>query len=80
VTLRGAVATFEEKREAQRATERVDGVQGVRNELAVTLRTRHLEVEVSPRDPKVVDVDGPVGKDVRKAKRAAADHPLLDDY
>jgi len=80
VTLRGEVATFQEKTEAERATERVDGVHAVTNELAVRLRTKHVEVEVRPRHPKAVEVDAPVRRALRKAKRAVADHPLLDDY
>ena len=80
VTLRGEVATFQERKEAGRATERIDGVRAVTNELSVDVRTKHVQVEVSRRDPKAVELDGPVRRVLRKAKRAVADHPLLDDY
>jgi osmotically-inducible protein OsmY len=41
VTLRGTVASFREKREAQRAAERVYGVTSVRNELEVRIVDEH---------------------------------------
>ena len=41
VTLRGTVGTFREKREAQKATERVLGVQHVNNDLKVRILTGH---------------------------------------
>ena len=41
VTLRGTVASFRQKREAQRAAERAYGVDSVRNELDVRIVDEH---------------------------------------
>src|SRR5512133_3900871 len=41
VTLRGTVGSFRQKREAQKATERVYGVTSVRNELKVRILDEH---------------------------------------
>jgi osmotically-inducible protein OsmY len=49
VTLRGTVASFRQKREAQRAAERVYGVTSVRNELEVRIVHGHRRQDVDLR-------------------------------
>jgi osmotically-inducible protein OsmY len=49
VTLRGTVASFRQKREAQRAAERVYGVTSVRNELEVRIVDEHRRQDADLR-------------------------------
>src|SRR3569623_2487050 len=49
VLLRGTVGSFWQKREAQRAAERVDGVTYVDNIIDVRLLTEHRRADAEPR-------------------------------
>jgi osmotically-inducible protein OsmY len=69
VTLRGTVASFRQKREAQRAAERVYGVTSVRNELEVRIVDEHGRQDADQREeaelvagnvPGVADVDNQI--------------------
>jgi osmotically-inducible protein OsmY len=66
VTLRGTVASFREKREAQRAAERVYGVTSVRNELEVRILDEHGRENVDLRGAvlQAMALDGLIPKTV----------------
>jgi osmotically-inducible protein OsmY len=66
VTLRGTVASFREKREAQRAAERVYGVTSVRNELEVRILDEHGRQDADLRGAvlQAMALDGLIPKTV----------------
>jgi osmotically-inducible protein OsmY len=66
VTLRGTVASFREKREAQRAAERVYGVTSVRNELEVRIVDEHGRQDTDLRGAvlQAMALDGLIPKTV----------------
>jgi len=66
VTLRGTVARFREKREAQRAAERVYGVTSVRNELEVRIVDEHGRQDTDLRGAvlQAMALDGLIPKTV----------------
>lgn len=66
VTLRGTVASFREKREAQRAAERVYGVTSVRNELEVRIVDEHGRQDADLRGAvlQAMALDGLIPKTV----------------
>jgi osmotically-inducible protein OsmY len=53
VTLSGHVPTYAQKRAAERAVLRVDGVKGIANEIAVQLPTRHAYTDAELADAAV---------------------------
>jgi osmotically-inducible protein OsmY len=74
ITLRGAVARFREKREAQRAAERVYGVTSVRNELEVRILDEHGPQDADLRGAvlQAMALDGLIPKTVdAKADRGS---------
>jgi osmotically-inducible protein OsmY len=66
VTLRGTVASFRQKREAQRAAERVYGVTSVRNELEVRIVDEHGRQDADLRGAvlQAMALDGLIPKTV----------------
>jgi osmotically-inducible protein OsmY len=62
VTLRGTVGSFREKRDAQKAATRIDGVKSVKNDLKVRLLTEHGRGDADLRGDvlRALQLDGSV--------------------